>query len=175
MATELKIGDQVRFLDEVGMATLVEIRANGTALLLDEDGFDIEYPINKLVKATNDESYEIGSLPPKVYASEKASILKKEKKEVFFEVDLHIHALLNDWRRMSNTEIVRYQLSHLQMWLEKAYNQRVSKVIVIHGVGEGVLRHEVHRLLKEYVHIEYFDAPYAKYGMGATEVRLHFN
>ncbi len=46
----------------------------------------------------------------------------------------------------------------------------------IHGVGEGVLRYELHRLLKEYEgQLKFYDADYQKYGIGATAVHLFKN
>jgi len=43
-------------------------------------------------------------------------------------------------------------------------------------VGEGVLKYELHRLLKEYEgQLKFYDADYQKYGIGATEVYLFQN
>ena len=50
-----------------------------------------------------------------------------------------------------------------------------QKLIIIHGVGEGVLKDEVRLFLSKKEGIEYFDADYREYGKGATAVELRYN
>jgi len=47
--------------------------------------------------------------------------------------------------------------------------------VFIHGVGEGVLRTELEFLLGRYSNVTFYDAEYAKYGVGATEVYIYQN
>lgn len=86
------------------------------------------------------------------------------------EVDLHIEELVDDFRGMSNAEIITIQLSYFRQRLEEAIVGHVRKIIFIHGVGNGRLKHEVRRLLSTYEGIRFHDAPYSRYGFGATEV-----
>lgn len=86
------------------------------------------------------------------------------------EVDLHIEELLDDHRGMSNGEIIQIQLKHFQRKLDEAIAKHLIKITFIHGVGTGRLKEEILKLLKEYRNIEYRNAPYEKYGYGATEV-----
>lgn len=88
------------------------------------------------------------------------------------EVDLHIEEILDDHRGMSNGEIVQVQLKHFQRKLDEAIAKHYTKITFIHGVGKGRLKEEIIQLLKEYKDIEYRDAPYSKYGYGATEVTI---
>jgi dsDNA-specific endonuclease/ATPase MutS2 len=45
--------------------------------------------------------------------------------------------------------------------------------VVIHGVGEGVLRHEIRKVLDIYhPNFEFQDASYEEFGYGATEIRI---
>jgi DNA-nicking Smr family endonuclease len=46
------------------------------------------------------------------------------------------------------------------------------KLIVIHGVGEGILREEVRRMLQYYDGVQFHDADMRRYGTGATEVLI---
>lgn len=85
------------------------------------------------------------------------------------EIDLHIEELLDDYSNMSNAEIIRVQLSHFQNALDKAVNDHLKKLIVIHGVGNGRLKQEVRALL-DIQSFKYHDASYARYGFGATEI-----
>ncbi|MEX0273541.1 MAG: Smr/MutS family protein, partial [Flavobacteriaceae bacterium] len=47
--------------------------------------------------------------------------------------------------------------------------------VFIHGVGEGVLREELQYLFRRYDNVEYYDADYQQYGLGATEVYIFQN
>lgn len=88
------------------------------------------------------------------------------------EVDLHIEELVDDFRGMSNSEIITIQLNHFRMRLEEAIAGHIRKITFIHGVGNGRLKHEVRRILGTYPGIRFHDAPYSRYGFGATEVLI---
>jgi len=89
-----------------------------------------------------------------------------------FEVDLHIEELVESFAGMNNAQILETQLKHCKRELEKAIDSNAKKITFIHGVGIGRLKQEIHNLLKSYDRIRFHDAPYAKYGFGATEVVL---
>jgi DNA-nicking Smr family endonuclease len=58
--------------------------------------------------------------------------------------------------------------------LRNAEEKKIPRVVFIHGVGQGVLRQEIRKILNDYYpHCEFMDAPYHTYGYGATEVRIH--
>ena len=88
------------------------------------------------------------------------------------ELDLHIEELLKNYKGMSNAEIIQVQLRHFQINLDIAINEHYRKLIVIHGVGNGRLKQEVHKILSTYKNLQYFDASYSKYGYGATEIQF---
>ena len=56
--------------------------------------------------------------------------------------------------------------------MEAAIRDGKKKLIVIHGVGEGVLREEVRKMLQFYENVRFHDADMRKYGVGATEVQI---
>lgn len=89
-----------------------------------------------------------------------------------WEVDLHIHELVDSYKHLSNAQILSIQMDHMQQKLNKAITNRVKKIIFIHGVGNGVLKSEIIKVLKTYDHIAYYDAKYNRYGFGATEVSI---
>lgn len=86
------------------------------------------------------------------------------------EVDLHIENLVDYPKRMDSFAIVQHQLAIFNEALTFCYKNNISKLIVIHGVGKGVLKNEILNLLLDYPNLEYYDAAYHKYGFGATEV-----
>jgi hypothetical protein len=86
------------------------------------------------------------------------------------EINLHIEELLDNYKGMSNAEIIQVQLKHFQTALDTAINKHFRKLIVIHGVGNGRLKQEVRTIITSYDHLKYYDASYNKYGFGATEI-----
>jgi dsDNA-specific endonuclease/ATPase MutS2 len=97
--------------------------------------------------------------------TEKFVILNKEK-----VVDLHIEELLKDHTSMSNSQIISYQLKKFQYEMDQAILNHYYKIIFIHGVGEGILKSAIREELKKYSDIKFSEAPYEKFGHGATEV-----
>ncbi|MCK9424167.1 MAG: DUF2027 domain-containing protein [Bacteroidales bacterium] len=91
------------------------------------------------------------------------------------EVDLHIHELVDDPTNMEKGEILEFQKNFFRKCLNSAISSFFMKVIFIHGTGNGVLRNELIAELKNYQSVEFFDAPLAKYGVGALEVRIPHN
>ncbi len=61
MATNLKIGDKVRFLSETGGGKVAGFQGKNLVLVEDEDGFQIPTPINEVV-VVNTDDYNIGKV-----------------------------------------------------------------------------------------------------------------
>lgn len=91
----------------------------------------------------------------------------------FREVDLHIEQLRADYGDLPSGEILRIQLEAFDKALDKAITDNVSRLILIHGVGAGVLKQEIHRRLSSHKAVKFFkDARKEKFGYGATEAQL---
>jgi hypothetical protein len=90
-------------------------------------------------------------------------------------VDLHIHELVDDPSNLEKSEILEFQKNHFLKCFDSALVNHFLKVVFIHGVGNGVLRSNLIELLKNQKGIEFFDAPMAKYGVGALEIRIPHN
>ncbi|MBC9915425.1 Smr/MutS family protein [Chitinophaga varians] len=87
------------------------------------------------------------------------------------EVDLHIEALEKNWKGMSNIAILAVQLNAFQRYLDLAISHHQHNLIVIHGVGKGKLKDEIHQILRQTPEVANFVNQYhAKYGYGATEI-----
>jgi hypothetical protein len=91
------------------------------------------------------------------------------------EVDLHIHELVEDPANLEKGEILEFQKNYARRCLESAVSSGYLKVTFIHGVGNGTLKNSLNEILKNYSGIVFFEAPMAKYGMGAIEVRIPHN
>ncbi|MEO1418324.1 MAG: Smr/MutS family protein [Bacteroidota bacterium] len=95
--------------------------------------------------------------------------IPSERKEV--EVDLHIEELVKRPDRLAPSEIIQIQLEHFQKKYDEAIMNHHGSLIVIHGVGLGILKKEVHKLLKGKPEVkEFLPADPGKYGNGATKV-----
>ncbi|MCC6726717.1 MAG: Smr/MutS family protein [Saprospiraceae bacterium] len=87
------------------------------------------------------------------------------------EIDLHIEKLTDSWRKLTNGDILKIQLSHFESFIEKAQRLGVERVFVIHGVGEGKLKDAIAtRLLQNPTITTFKNEFHPRYGWGATEV-----
>jgi dsDNA-specific endonuclease/ATPase MutS2 len=90
-------------------------------------------------------------------------------------IDLHIEKITDDWSRMSNYEIVSLQLKTFEKYYELAVAHIQPSLIVIHGVGTGRLRDEIHELLKLRREVKTFVNQYdSRFGYGATEIFFQY-
>ncbi len=104
---------------------------------------------------------------------------KRERKKVDVaasgpvEVDLHIEQLIDDYKSLTNSEIVDIQMTRFRSELENAIEKKIRKIVFIHGVGNGKLKHDIRRALDtEYRKLRYQDASFKEYGFGATLVLI---
>lgn len=89
------------------------------------------------------------------------------------EVDLHIGELIADFSQLSNVQIIGIQMDYMKKCFDQAAIEKLKKIIFIHGIGNGTLKNEILRYLRQATDIDFYDASYARYGMGATEVLFY--
>lgn len=90
-------------------------------------------------------------------------------------VDLHMEKLSDNWSHMSNFEILTMQLNEFEKWYDLAVAHLQPNLIIIHGVGSGKLRDEIHDILKSKKEVRYFINQYhPQYGYGATEIFFQY-
>lgn len=123
-----------------------------------------------IIKKVIDKDFQV---PREKLINEKHQKIKSELNEAW-EIDLHIQELVEDYKHLSNGEILEIQLHHFRRFLHHAFSKRIRKLIVIHGVGTGRLKGEIGVILSGYTNLEYYDASYKIYGKGATEVRIYY-
>lgn len=89
------------------------------------------------------------------------------------EVDLHIEKLRDDYHFLSGSEILSLQLNHFKKYLDAAIVHKQDAIVFIHGVGNGMLKTEIHRILSKHPQVKTFmDAQKERFGYGATEVLI---
>lgn len=111
------------------------------------------------------------SSSPRKTVSGKTNFHQYRVQPAMAEIDLHIEELVASVEGMSNADMLHVQLSHFRKTLDAALLRKQSTIVFIHGVGNGVLRQEIRKELKE-LGLKHSDASHALYGGGATEVHL---
>jgi hypothetical protein len=92
-----------------------------------------------------------------------------------YELDLHIEQLVANPGALSSAEIIAKQLEMLERYLYVAIVHRQERMIVIHGLGKGKLKDEVHIMLKNTPEVSRYKNEWSgKYGFGATEVLFKY-
>ena len=98
---------------------------------------------------------------------------RKHSKDEPVVIDLHASELLDNTAGMSSADILNHQLDTFRKVMEEYKAKKGTKIIFIHGKGEGVLRHAViHELNYRYKNCPYQDASFQEYGYGATQVTI---
>jgi hypothetical protein len=88
-------------------------------------------------------------------------------------IDLHIEALHPKPDSLSNSEMLRIQLEVFEKNLNQAIAAGMDQITFIHGIGNGVLRKEIHKRLSQLRNISYFqDTQKDQWGYGATLVKI---
>ncbi|MFN8350443.1 MAG: Smr/MutS family protein [Flavobacteriales bacterium] len=187
----LQIGDEVSFLDEEGRGRVLRLVGKDRAVVRTQDGFELEYPVKMLVKRAAPNQYAITEHQARLVASNDrmldridkdkgrgaslvngGKVVKRVEDPTVMEVDLHLEKLLDNEAGLSDGEKLNYQLDYFERMLNTAIRERKRRLVVIHGVGEGVLREEVRKVLQFYEGCRFDDADPRRYGGGATVIDI---
>jgi len=143
------------------------------AKLKNEPSFSYELFIHYPEKIEQDyvDLSKLGNAGFRLYDASKAKDFIPAARSV---VDLHIEKIADNFRHLSNNEMLQLQLNTFEKYLDLALVHHLSSMIIIHGIGEGVLKDEIHLRLKNNSAVKSFVNQYHHlYGYGATEI--YFN
>ena len=188
-------GQRVKFLNDVGSA--VVLRTEGELVVVeDEDGFERSVDRRELIAALEPEveadKYgntmpDIATLLAQDVGEKRMRELQKEfevryqnsqatnmaRRDAHMEVDLHIHELVDDQRGLPDRAKLAIQMDHFDRMMDIAKREKLRRIVFIHGVGQGVLRHQIRTSLDQHhPDCTYREGDPRKYGSGATEVWL---
>ncbi|MBT5147308.1 MAG: Smr/MutS family protein [Flavobacteriales bacterium] len=197
MSKEIIKGSEVKFLNDVGGGIVLEIFPDGTANVEGEDGFDMKYNLSELMlvsesiteqeEAYNNKLPDLAKIIAQDVNEERQKLIQKDfevkyanvratnqqRRREHMVIDLHIHELIDDQSGLQDRTKLDIQLNHFERMMRIAGEQRIKRVIFIHGVGQGVLRNQIRtRLDSYYPDCTVRDANPREYGAGATEVIL---
>ena len=183
MQNYMKTGDKVSAIDDTVTGVITRIEESVITILTD-DGFELQYSEKELIIVENlisDEMLNFNQISDIISQKEEKKpkkakkVRSRERNLPPMEVDLHIHQLVNNHKRMSNYDILTLQLDTAKRQLDFAISKRIQKIVFIHGQGEGVLRSELEFLFNRYDDLKFYDADFQKYGNGAMEVYIFQN
>ncbi|PKR81696.1 hypothetical protein CW751_03995 [Brumimicrobium salinarum] len=173
-----KIGEKVSFLNEVGGGT-VKAYKNQQIVIVEDEGFDREFIETDLAKIHGDQSnilqedFDIQDIAEET-ANHQKNLGEVFEDRNFWEIDLHTHAFMDTERGYSNGELLNRQMLEFKRFFRKACDKNIRKLIVIHGVGQGVLKSEVRYFLNNQENVDYYDADFKDYGKGATTIEISY-
>ena len=147
------VGDKVLFKKDNLKGKIVRVNSLYKVAILTEDGFEVNMSIKDIVKVElgTDKAISYGEVfNSKDNSSRPLKSQKKQSSQSVLKVDLHIELLTDNFHYMDNFEIVQFQLDICQRNIEKSLNGNYQKIIIVHGIGTGVLKVEVHKLLNYY-------------------------
>ncbi len=174
----MKVGDKVAVIDDIIKGEVISVD-NDLISIISSDEMTYQFRKSELVKIAieQDEMAKYLNINNHLLKEKldtnkkKTTLFKKSKQEVIMEVDLHIEKLVRSTKHLNNIDILDRQLDTAKYKIEYCISKRIPKLILIHGVGEGILKTELQNLLNKYP-VQYRDASYQKYGLGATEVLI---
>lgn len=176
----LTVGDKIRIKATNEGAQIIKVIDEGEAVV---DAFDGEIKVKASevipfqasdVKKDLSNQTILFSLPKhKPKTKEKELSLNERKNQFKYELDLHAESLISNWEQKTKEEILSIQLSKAKNYILEAKELRLQRVYLIHGVGSGRLRSEIHHMLHQMKEIKGYSNDYSpRFGMGATEVKL---
>lgn len=188
----LKVGTKVRFLDEVGHGTITKVISLAEVVVEDDNGFEYPYDASRLlvVADAKEEKMAYERVIPTVLeiiqqdvSPDRKKRLEKDFKTKYkeanaragersdMEIDLHMHAIVDSQAGLDQGVMLELQLAHFERMLQIGIRQRMKKLVFIHGIGQGVLRHQIwSRVDQYYPDCTCRSADPRQYGSGATEV-----
>jgi dsDNA-specific endonuclease/ATPase MutS2 len=148
---------------------IVELKINQELLLKKIYLPTIEKDV-ALVKLEEKHSFEINpsELQEKMMEQSRESPSTKETKRRQPEqtVDLHIDNISID---LKDKDILEFQLNKFEKAYDNALIEDAEKLKVIHGIGAGILRSQIHKRLSVKKEVKYFeDADKERFGFGST-------
>ncbi len=182
---KFNVNDKVAVIDDVITGKVILV-SDKNIQVETSDGFTFNFSPSELVviRESQKELSKFSDIANE-HLLEKIEATSKKKQPKFksnlkpdklppMEVDLHIQNLTSTTRGLDNYDMLTMQMETAKRKLEFAIKNRISKVVFIHGVGEGILKSELEFLFKKYP-VEWYEASFKKYGLGATEVYIYQN
>jgi hypothetical protein len=122
-----------------------------------------------------EEKVDLSMLGNAGYRVYDASRVRENLESARTVIDLHIEKLTDSWKHLTNFEILTLQLKTFEKYYDLAVVHRQPLFTIIHGVGTGKLKDEIHDILRFKKEVKSFVNQYTpSYGYGATEIYFQY-
>ena len=160
MKHSFKTGDRVLFVNENDKGTILMFIEDSKVKVLNNNGFEELVLLSDII-AFPRKTYNKYAYGSSVKTNEKKESIETINKkflqfsndkinQLVFKADLHIENLIEHSHHLENFEIIQIQKNRCEYCIRKGREKRIPRLELIHGVGEGVLKKEIHSLLKTY-------------------------
>lgn len=124
-------------------------------------------------KPTKKSTAKTKSEPKRPEAPAAPQVAPATPEQTIEKVGLEAERILPNATGMTPHEVLLYQLKNFRRELDKRLDRRGSKVIFIHGAGQGVLHQLIiNRIEQDYPMVQYRDVTFDGFPMGAIEVTI---
>ena len=124
-------------------------------------------------KPTKKSTAKTKSEPKRPEAPAAPQVAPATPEQTIEKVGLEAERILPNATGMTPHEVLLYQLKNFSRELDKRLDRRGSKVIFIHGAGQGVLHQLIiNRIEQDYPMVQYRDVTFDGFPMGAIEVTI---
>ena len=158
-------GDKISVLDENLSGTVTAVRGE-MVFFTDEFGFPQHYPMDKLV-LREPEIYNQIKIIKK--PEESAKISKKHNKNPLV-LDLHFEKLVENPFDFEPFERLFFQKQKLLETLDFCRKNRLKKLEIVHGIGDGTLQQMVHDVLEAQTGLDFYNKDVLHHQSGAVMV-----
>lgn len=163
----MKIGDRVSVIDDDVRGTVTSVHGDWV-VVKDEFGFTHRYDKKALVVYEVSLYDEVKTVPKK--DSQKPNARKNLKPHPV--LDLHFEKLVENPTDYDSVERLFIQKEKLIEKIEFCRKNRIRKLEIIHGIGDGVLQKMVHDYLSGQMNIEFEDHEFFYHQTGSVLITL---
>ncbi len=177
-----KVGDKVSVLHGNIKGTIIAIKGREITIEDAESELPFIYLSKDLVPYKSADNYKLSDEQiervineqqdkRKITLNNKQGASTTHNNQEFFEIDLHIEELIDDYKFLPPSEIMMIQMRYCRMFIDKAICLKIKKALIIHGKGEGVLRMEIHKYLERIENQQHIKLDFKEINNGgATEI-----
>ena len=165
----MKIGDKIAVINDDLEGRILQIMPKEIRFI-SSDGFEYVYKKNQLILIQSglEDALKNDIIKPKDTPTKK---IIKSKQTGIPEFDLHIEKIQAKHQHLSNGQKLEIQIAEVKRIVHQMKIKHQKRFILIHGLGQGVLKSEIIKILKSNGLI-YSQASFLKYGNGALEVEM---
>ena len=163
----MKIGDKVSAVDDDLKGTVTSVKG-GVVVVKDAHGFTHHFKENKLV-LQNPALYDQS---PTVFKPEIAKPQSKKHNKKHLVLDLHFENLVKNASDYDAFERLFIQKEKLVETISFCRTNRLKKLEIIHGIGDGVLQKMVYDYLHSQTNLEFDDYDFFYHQRGSVLVTL---